>query len=99
APALNSRRSRRAGLKTSGRYDSVDFVPPRRSGALRLQTPVSVTHPQVRNTFRHLRAFTVPSRGTVHSLAPDEMRALLRACIAFNPEQKSRILAFARRRT
>jgi hypothetical protein len=75
-------------LPGSGRFDSIDFAP----GGLRLRNPVDVRAP----LFRHLRAFTVPSRGTIHRLAPDEWRALRRHLIAANPEQKDRILAFSR---
>ena len=73
----------------SGIFDSVDFAP----GGLRLRNPVDVRDP----LFRHIRAFTVPSRGTIHPLADDERRALLRHLIAANPTQAKRILAFTRR--
>jgi hypothetical protein len=74
-------------LAGSGRFDSVDFVAPRAGGALRLENTVRVTDAAVRETFQHIRAFTVPSRGTVHSLAGDELRALVRALVESNPAQ------------
>jgi hypothetical protein len=74
-------------LPGSGCFDSVDFVP----CGLRLQAPVDVRGP----LFRHIRAFTVPSRGTIHALAADELRALLKELIAANPAQRQPILAFA----
>ncbi|MGH9814171.1 MAG: hypothetical protein ACRD4T_13645, partial [Candidatus Acidiferrales bacterium] len=56
-------------------------------GAVRLENTVRVTDPAVREVFRHIRAFTVPSRGTVHALARDELRALLRVLVESNPRQ------------
>ncbi len=50
-------------LRGSGIFDSVDFAPP----GLRLENPVDVRHPAACQLFRHLRAFTVPSRGTIGS--------------------------------
>lgn len=82
-------------LPGSGRYDSVDFVPPARGGSLRLKNLVDVRQP----VFRHLRAFAVPSRGTIHGLAADEWRALLREVLACNPEQRRSIQSFVRRRS
>ena len=82
-------------LPGSGRFDSVDFVPPTRGGALRLKNLVDVRRP----VFRHLRAFAVPSRGTIHALAADEWRALLREVIACNPEQRQSIQSFVRWRS
>ena len=76
-------------LPGSGIFDSVDFAP----GGLRLRNPADVRDP----LFRHIRAFTVPSRGTIHPLAADERRALLRHLIAANPTQETRILAFTHR--
>lgn len=81
----------RAMPRSSGLFDSVDFEP----GGLRLDNPVSVQHPAARQLFRHIRAFTVPSRGTVHPVAQDELRALLRQLIAFNPNQRDDIFRFA----
>lgn len=81
-----------AGLLGSGIFDSVDFEP----RGLRLANPVSVQHPAARDLFRHIRAFTVPSRGTIHALAADELRALLRVLLAFNRSQRSAIAAFAK---
>jgi len=78
-------------LEGSGRFDSVDFVAPRASGALRLENTVRVTDPAVREVFQHIRAFTVPSRGTVHALARDELRALLRVLAESNPRQLHQI--------
>jgi hypothetical protein len=81
-------------LPGSGVYDSVDFEP----GGLRLRSPVDVRSPDAREVFRHVRAFSVPSRGTIHALAADELRAVLSQLAAFNPEQKRAIVAFAKRR-
>ncbi|MBI2957102.1 MAG: hypothetical protein HYY26_07315 [Acidobacteria bacterium] len=83
-------------LPGSGIFDSVDFAPPLRGGALRLAHPVSVAHPAARELFRHLRAFTVPSRGTIHPLAADELRALLRCLSDFNPAQRPALQHFLR---
>ncbi len=83
-------------LAGSGRFDSIDFVPPRNGGALRLENTVQVSAPAVRETFQHIRAFTVPSRGTVHSLARDEFRALLRVLIESNPQQIHQIRRIVR---
>jgi len=69
----------------------VDFAPPKLRGALRLANPVDVRGP----FFRHIRAFTVPSRGTIHAVAADELRALLGELVAANPAQRSAILNFA----
>ena len=77
-----------------GRHDSIVFRP----GGLRLKNPVGVSHPQAREVFRYVRAFTVPSRGTIHAVAADELRAVLRQLIAFNPEQRQAILRFAKSR-
>ena len=77
-------------LPGSGRFDSIDFTP----RGLRFRTPVDVRAP----LFRHLRAFTVPSRGTIHPVAADELRALLSHLVALNPGQRAAIFAFARRR-
>ncbi|HXE75701.1 MAG TPA: hypothetical protein VNN18_08710 [Candidatus Xenobia bacterium] len=70
-------------LPGSGIFDSVDFA----SRGLRLENPVQVTQPAVREVFAHIRAFTVPSRGTIHPLARDELRALLRVLAESNPAQ------------
>jgi hypothetical protein len=53
-----------------------------RPGGLRLAFPVPV-------------AFRVPSRGTIHALRRDELRAILRLLARFNPEQESAIERFA----
>ncbi|MBI4465969.1 MAG: hypothetical protein HY656_00885 [Acidobacteria bacterium] len=82
-------------LPGSGVFDSVDFRPPRLGGALRLKEPVDVRQSEI---FRHIRAFAVPSRGTIHALAADELRALLRELIASNPTQRPTILGFAKPR-
>ncbi len=86
-------------LEGSGRYDSVEFVAPRGGGAVRLEKPVQVTAPALREVFQHIRAFTVPSRGTVHALARDELRALLRALIESNPRQIHQIRRIIEGRT
>ena len=77
-------------LPGSARFDSVDFSP----RGLRLRNPVDVRQP----LFRHIRAFTAPSRGTIHPLAGDEWRALLSHLVALNPKQKQEILGFVTRR-
>jgi hypothetical protein len=82
-------------LEGSGRFDSVDFQPPC-NGAVRLENPVRVTAPEVRHIFQHIRAFTVPSRGTIHALARDELRALLRVLAESNPRQLHQIRRMAR---
>ena len=82
----------KASEEGSGRYDSIDF----QARGLGLQVPVDVRRPEVRERFRHIGAFTVPSRGTIHALAKDELRALLRALISSNPSQKDTIRSFAR---
>jgi len=74
----------------SGRCNAVDFM----ARGLRLQHPVDVRRPGVRETFRHIRAFTVPSRGTIHSLARDEWQELIRAVKQANPEQRKDIQSF-----
>jgi hypothetical protein len=79
-------------LPGSGLFDSVDFAPPKLRGGLRLANPVDVRGP----LFRHIRAFTVPSRGTIHPVAADELRALLGELVAANPAQKNQILSFGR---
>lgn len=79
-------------LPGSGIFDSVDFVAPRLGGSLRLENPVDVRH----QLFRHLRAFAVPSRGTIHALAADELRALLRELIASNPAQGAALRGFVK---
>jgi hypothetical protein len=76
----------------SGRCNAVDFVP----RGLRLQHPVDVRRPEVREIFRHIRAFTVPSRGTIHALARDEWQELIRAMKLANPEQKKEIQSFVK---
>lgn len=81
-------------LPGSGVFDSVDFEP----RGLRLTSPMDVRQAQVRDLFQHVRAFSVPSRGTIHRVAADEFRAILRELIAFNPEQRPVILGFVNRR-
>jgi hypothetical protein len=76
-------------LPGSGIFDSVDFAP----RGLRLANPVDVRG----SLFRHIRAFTVPSRGTIHALAADELRALLGHFAAANPAQRQAIFSFARK--
>ena len=79
-------------LPGSGIFDSVDFKP----HSLRLANPVDVRHPQVRELFRHIHAFTVPSRGTIHAVARDELRAVLAQLIRFNRSQQKDIRAFVK---
>ena len=78
----------------SGRFNSIDLAP----RGLRLRRPLWVAAPEHRAVFAHVRAFTVPSRGTIHPLAADELRYLLRAITALNPEQRDAIRAWPRRR-
>lgn len=77
-------------LPGSGIFDSIDFEP----RGLRLGNSVDVRHPSVREVFKHVRAFTVPSRGSIHALAADELRAVLAQLIGCNPQQKEAIRAF-----
>lgn len=79
-------------LPGSGVFDSIDFDP----GGLRLAVPVPVVHPTTRPVFRHVAAFTVPSRGTVHALHRDELRAILRVLARFNPAQREAIRQFVK---
>jgi hypothetical protein len=80
-------------LEGSGIFDSVDFLP----GGLRLAVPVPVAHSTTRAVFRHVAAFTVPSRGTVHALRRDELRAVLNVMTNFNPAQRREIRRFVAR--
>jgi hypothetical protein len=77
-------------LAGSGRFNRVDFA----AGGLRLHEPLNLARPEQRAIFGHIRAFTVPSRGTIHALAADEFRAAMRELIAANPEQAAAIHAF-----
>ena len=81
-------------LPGSGEYNCIDLAP----RGLRLNKPVNVTAPAYRAVFAHVRAFTVPSRGTIHRLVADEFRYLLRALLAENPEQCQAIRTWLRRR-
>jgi len=74
----------------SGRFNCVDFAP----RGLRLANPVNISRPEHRAIFAHVRAFTVPSRGTIHGLAEDEFRAILRVLIQANPKQREVLEAF-----
>lgn len=71
----------------SGRFNCVDFTP----GGLRLDQPLNIAQSAHRAVFAHVRAFTVPSRGTIHSLAADELRAILRVLSRANPRQTKTI--------
>ena len=71
----------------SGRFNCVDFAP----RGLRLDAPVNISRPEHRTVFAHVRAFTVPSRGTIHSLVADELRAILRLVSRANPRQAKMI--------
>jgi hypothetical protein len=79
-------------LAGSGRFNRVDLL----AGGLRLDEPLNLARPEQRETFGHIRAFTVPSRGTIHALAADEFRALLGELIAANPQQAAAIRAFVK---
>lgn len=81
-------------LRGSGIFDSIDFD----AEGLRLLEPLPVAHRETRDVFRHIGAFTVPSRGTVHSLRADECKAILRMLIRWNPGQRKVIEQFARLR-
>ncbi len=76
----------------TGRFNCVDFAP----GGLRLVEPVNISRPENRDVFAHVRAFTVPSRGTIHPVAEDEFRAILRALGRANLRQKKALKAFLR---
>jgi hypothetical protein len=80
-------------LPGSGIFDSVDFRP----RGLRLAAPVPVAHQTTRQVFRHVGAFTVPSRGTIHTLRRDELRAILRILVRWNPAQREEIERFVLR--
>ena len=80
-------------LSGSGIFDSVDFQP----AGLRLSIPVPVAHRSTMSVFRNIPAFTVPSRGTIHTLRADEFRVILAVLTQFNPLQKSAIAVFAGR--
>ncbi len=77
-------------LPGSGRFNCVDFRP----RGLRLDEPVNLARPEHRAVFGHVRAFTVPSRGTLHALATDELRAILRVLCETNPRQAAAIRKF-----
>ncbi len=79
-------------LPGSGQFNCIDFAP----RGLRLKNTLSVAAPEHRAVFAHVRAFTVPSRGTIHPLAADELRYVLRALIAENLNQRRAIRAWAR---
>ncbi len=87
-------RGRRLGRYAPGgrssRTNSIDFAP----RGLRLRNPLPVAAPGHRELFSHVRAFTVPSRGTIHPLAADELRPVLRAIVAANPAQRAAIRVF-----
>ncbi len=74
----------------TGRFNCVDFAPQ----GLRLDEPVNISRPENRAVFAHIRAFTVPSRGTIHRLAEDEFRYIVRALTRANPKQKKALKAF-----
>ena len=80
-------------IDDSGRFDSVLFT----SRGIRLDNPVDVRWKECREQFQHIGAFTVPSRGTIHSLAPDEFRALVSVTIEFNPNQAAKIRSYLKR--
>ena len=81
-------------LAGSGIFDSVDFEP----GGLRLLAPVPVAHQTTRPLFRHVAAFRVPSRGTIHPLRRDELRAILDMLVRFNPAQRAAIERYVKHR-
>ncbi len=80
----------RESLPGSGVFDSVDFQP----GGLGFAVPVPVSYRTTREVFRHIRAFTVPSRGTVHAVCPDELRAIVEIAAHLNPAQRKAIQRF-----
>ena len=79
-------------LTGSGIYDSVDF----QASGLRLDVPIPVAHPSTRAIFGHVAAFCVPSRGTIHALRRDELRAILALLGRFNPKQRKTIGLYAK---
>lgn len=79
-------------LPGSGIFDSVDFRP----GGLRFAVPVSVSHPGVKTVFRNIPAFTVPSRGTIHAVRPDELRAIIEIALRLNSAQQAAVEEFLR---
>lgn len=79
-------------LPGSGQFNCIDFAP----RGLRLRNPLDVTAPRHRPVFAHVRAFTVPSRGTIHPLAADERKFVLDSIIAENPQQAGEIRAWLR---
>jgi len=79
-------------LSGSGRFNRVDFA----AGGLRLKSPLNLAQKDQREIFGNIRAFTVPSRGTIHALAADEFRALIGELIAANPSQAAAIRAFVK---
>ncbi|HVB33290.1 MAG TPA: hypothetical protein VNJ52_02785 [Patescibacteria group bacterium] len=74
-------------------FDSVDFRP----GGLRFAVPVPVAHPATMAVFRNIPAFTVPSRGTIHPIRLDELRAIIAMALRLNPPQKGAVEEFVRR--
>jgi len=77
-------------LQDSGVFDSVDFAP----GGLRFAVPIPVAHGGTRDVFRNISAFTVPSRGTIHPVRPDELRAIVAIAARWNPTQRKAIRRF-----
>lgn len=80
-------------LAGSGIFDSVNFRP----GGLRFHVPVPVAHRDHTAVFRNIPAFTVPSRGTVHKVRLDELRAILAIALRWNPAQEKAIGSFVAR--
>lgn len=79
-------------LPGSGQFNCVDFA----SRGFRLDKPLEVAAPRHRVVFAHVRAFTVPSRGTIHPLAADERKFVLDSILRDNPEQATAIRAWLR---
>ena len=61
-----------------------------------LALPIISLAAERREVFGNIRAFTVPSRGTIHALANDELRALIGELMAVNPAQGDAIRAFVK---
>jgi hypothetical protein len=80
-------------LRGSGIFDSVDFRP----GGFRLKAPLPVALRSTAAIFRNIPAFTVPSRGTIHGLRRDELRAIAKIAIRWNPSQAEAIAAYLAR--
>lgn len=80
-------------LPGSGVFDSVDFKPK----GFRLKVPLPVAQRSTAAIFRNIPAFTVPSRGTIHGIRRDELRAIARLATRWNPSQDKEIAGYLAR--